>query len=213
MATLVAGLILFLGLHSVRIVAEGPRTALIDRLGENGWKIGYSVLALAGLWLVVRGYGQTRAAPDALWNPPTWTRHLSALLTVPAFVLLVAAYLPGNRIKTAVGHPMIIGVALWALAHLLANGRPGDVLLFGAFLVWAVLDWQTARRRDPSGMHSGPAAAHASGGQEAGSTGAARVRPGGTLSRDLLTVAIGLVAWAAFAFWLHARWIGVRPFG
>ena len=203
MAMLVAGLILFLGLHSVRIVADGQRDALIARLGDNAWKIGYSVLSLVGLWLVARGYGQTRAAPEALWNPPTWTRHLSALLTLPAFVLLVAAYVPGNRIKAAVGHPMIIGVALWALAHLLANGRAGDVLLFGAFLVWAVLDWRAAARRDPSGMHSGATAQFSP----------AAARQAGSLSRDSLVVAIGLIAWVAFAFWLHAAWIGVRPFG
>ena len=209
MTELVVGLILFLGLHSVRLAGEGPRDAAIARLGENGWKIGYSILSLIGLWLVARGYGQTRGAPEVLWNPPVWTRHLSALLTVPAFVLLVATYVPGNRIKTAVGHPMIIGVALWALAHLLANGRAGDVLLFGAFLVWAVLDWRAARRRDPSGLASGPGAPRAAAGARPGAIASARA---GSLGRDLLVIGIGLGAWAAFAFNLHARWIGVHPF-
>jgi uncharacterized membrane protein len=191
MEALVLGLLIFLGAHSVRIFADGWRSRQIARMGENRWKGLYSLLSLVGLVLIVWGYGQTRAAPD-LWTPPVWTRHVAALLTLPAFVLLAAAYVPRNHMKAAIGHPMVAGVKLWALAHLLANGRPGDVVLFGAFLVWAVLDFVSSRRRD----------------RAAGTT-----YPAGTLSGDLLAVAIGLIAWVLFAFYGHQWLIGVRPFG
>ena len=127
----------------------------------------------------------------ALWLPPEWTRDLTALLTLPAFVLIAAAYVPGNRIKAAVGHPMVAGVKVWAIAHLCSNGKLADVLLFGAFLVWAVLDFRSARRRDR----------------------AAGVRyPAGSGARDGLAIAAGIGAWALFAAFLHLRLIGVRPY-
>lgn len=193
MWALIAGLVVFLGLHSVRIFAEDWRQARRAAWGEGAWKGLYSVGSAVGLALIIWGYGLSRIAPVDLWMPPVWTRHLSALLTVPAFVLLVAAYVPGNRIRSAVGHPMILAVKLWAFAHLLANGRLADVLLFGSFLVWAVLDFRSARRRPPEAGVI-PAAAPA-------------------LWRDLVVVFGGLGAWAVFAIWLHASWIGVRPFG
>jgi len=191
MTTLILGLILFLGVHSVRAIAPGWRDRQRARLGANGWKALYSIASLAGFVLIVWGYGQTRAAPD-LWTPPYWTRHLAALLMIPSFVLLVAAYVPRNRIKAAIGHPMVVGVKVWAFAHLLANGRPGDVLLFGAFLAWAILAFIASRRRD----------------RAAGTRYAA-----GTLTGDLLVAAIGLIAWAGFAFAGHRWLIGVGPFG
>lgn len=191
MTILLLGILLFFSVHSVRIVAEGWRTRRIARLGENRWKGLYSLASLAGLALMVWGYGMTRTAPE-LWNLPVWTRHLAALLTLPAFVLLVATYVPGSRIKALIGHPMLAGVKLWAFAHLLANSRPGDVLLFGAFLAWAVIAFIAARRRD----------------RAAGT----RYAPG-TVAGDVLVVAIGLGAWALFAFYGHAWLIGVRPFG
>jgi len=192
MTILILGMLLFLGTHSTRIFADGWRTRQMARLGENGWKGLYALLSLIGFGLTVWGYGQTRGVPVELWQPPLWTRHLAALLTVPAFVLLVAAYVPGNRLKPLIGHPMIAGVALWALAHLLANGRLGDVLLFGAFLLWAVLDFSASRRRD----------------RVAGTR-----YPAGTLARDGLVLAIGLIAWLAFARFGHLWLIGVAPFG
>jgi uncharacterized membrane protein len=192
MTTLIVGLIVFLGTHSVRIVADGWRTQQIARIGEKTWKAGYSLVSLAGFVLIVWGYGMARAEPVWLWAPPVWTRHLAALLTVPAFILLVAAYVPGTRIRAVVGHPMVVGVKVWAFAHLLANGTLADVLLFGAFLAWAVLDYAAARRRDR----------------------AAGIRyPAGLLARDIAAVVVGVVVWAAFALWLHAWLIGVRPFG
>ena len=192
MALLIVGLVIFLGVHSTRIVADPWRTATIARIGEKPWKGIYSLLSIAGFVLIVIGYGMARQSPVVLYTPPTWARHLAALLTIPAFVLLVAAYVPLNTIKRAVGHPMVAGVKIWALAHLLANGTVADVLLFGGFLVWAVLSFTAARRRDRA---------------------AGTVYPVGTGTRTALTVAIGLVAWAAFAFALHRPLIGVGPFG
>lgn len=192
MTLLLLGLALFLGVHSTRIVAEGWRTTTIARVGEKPWKAIYSLLSIAGFVLLVIGYGAARQSPVVLFAPPVWTRHLAALLTIPAFVLLVAAYVPGNAIKRAIGHPMVAGVKVWALAHLLANGTLADVLLFGTFLAWAVLGFIAARRRD----------------RAAGTT-----YPAGPGSRTAITVVVGLVAWAVFAFALHRPLIGVAPFG
>ena len=189
MLLLIAGLVLFLGVHSTRIVAEPARRRFIAERGENAWKGLYSVVSLVGFVLIIVGY---RAAPDAiLWLPPTWLRHVTLLLTAVAFVLLAAAYVPGNRIKAAVGHPMVLGVKVWAFAHLLANGALASVVLFGAFLAWAVADYVAARRRDRS-------------------DGVERVATGG-LGANVGTVAIGLVAWVAFVGWLHVWLIGVSP--
>lgn len=192
MTFLLLGLLLFLGTHSIRIVADGWRTRQLARLGENSWKGFYSVVALAGFVLLVWGYGQTRVAPIDLWNPPPWTRHLAALLTLPAFVLLVAAYVPGNRIKAALGHPMLAGTKLWAFAHLISNGRLGDVLLFGAFMAWSVACFIAARRRDRS---------------------AGTRYPAGGLAGDAIVLIVGVIAWGLFAIWGHAWLIGVAPFG
>ncbi len=145
---LVLGLLLFLGTHSIRIAADGWRTARIAQLGENRWKGLYSLASALGLGLIIWGYGMARAEPVALWTPPDWTHHLAALLTLPAFVLIAAAYVPGSRIKAAIGHPMVAGVKVWAVAHLLSNGNLADVLLVGAFLLWAVADFRSARQRD-----------------------------------------------------------------
>ena len=176
----------------MRIFAEPWRGARIAAMGLNAWKGVYSIVAIAGFVLIVWGYGVARGAPVILYSPPVWTKHVAALLTIPAFILLAAAYVPGTRIKRAVGHPMIAGVKAWAFAHLLANGTLADVVLFGAFLVWAIVDYIAARRRDRA---------------------AGTVYVVGPITRDVAAVVVGLVAWAAFAFWLHAVLIGVRPFG
>ena len=192
LAPLILGLVIFLGAHSVRIFADDWRTQQIERLGENAWKGLYSLLSIAGFALMIWGYSLTRAQPVILFDPPTWTRMVASVLTLPAFILIAAAYVPGNRMKSVLGHPMILGVKVWALAHLIANGRLGDVVLFGAFLVWAVLDFRAARRRDRASQTRYAAA----------STG-----------RDVATIAVGLVAWWIFAQYLHGWLIGVRPFG
>ena len=191
MIALILGLLMFLGVHSVRVVGDGWRAAQIARMGETLWKGLYSLAAAVGLALIIWGYHLAQAQPIVLWTPPSWMRHLGALLTVPAFVLLAAAYVPRNRIKAAVGHPMVAGVKLWAFAHLLVNGTLAAIVLFGAFLVWAVADFTSARRRDRA---------------------AGTRYPAGTASRDAVVVVVGLVAWALFAFLLHGWLIGVRPF-
>jgi len=192
MTWLVLGLFLFLGTHSVRIFAESWRGGRIAKMGLKPWKGVYSVISIIGFVLIVWGYGVARGAPVVLYTPPVWTKHVAALLTIPAFILLAAAYVPGTRIKRAVGHPMVAGVKSWAFAHLLANGTLADVVLFGAFLVWSIADYIVARRRDRA---------------------AGMVYVVGPVSRDIIAVVVGLVAWAVFAFWLHGAWIGVRPFG
>ena len=127
MSVLILGLVVFLGLHSLRVYAEDWRTATRARMGEGAYKGVYTLLSLLGLVLIVWGYSLARQQPVLLWLPPRWTRHLAALLTVPAFVLLVAAYVPGNAIKAALRHPMVLGVKVWAVAHLIANGTLADV--------------------------------------------------------------------------------------
>ncbi|MBL0421284.1 NnrU family protein [Ramlibacter sp. AW1] len=195
MTALLLGLILFLGVHSTRIVAEGWRGRFIERRGEGAWKGLYSVIAVIGFVLIVWGYGVARQSPWVLWTPPRGMNHLAALLTVPAFVLLVAAYVPRNHLRLRLRHPMILGVKLWALAHLLANGTVADLLLFGSFLAWAVLDYRSSRQRDRAAQGAAGPAASAS------------------TSATMVTVVVGLLLWAGFAFWAHARWIGVAPFG
>jgi uncharacterized membrane protein len=192
MTILVLGLALFLGVHSVRIFADDWRRARIAGMGEGPWKGLYSLLSIAGFVLIVWGYALSRTAPVELWSPPIWTRHLAALLTIPAFVLLAAAYVPGTRLRARVGHPMVLGVKVWALAHLISNGRLADVVLFGGFLAWAVVLYVASRRRDRR-------------------AGTRHVSAG--LARDGIAGVVGLGAWAAFAFWLHGALIGVRPFG
>ncbi|MBI3154989.1 MAG: NnrU family protein [Burkholderiales bacterium] len=192
MSLLIVGLILFLGMHSVRIVAEPWRRAMIARLGEGAWKGAYSLLSAAGLALIVFGYGQARLEPVALWDPPVAMRHLASLLTLVAFLLLAAAYVPGNQIKSRLHHPMVLGVKTWALAHLLANGTLADLLLFGGFLLWAVADFRAARLRDRAD---------------------GTVYLAGHAGRTAAAVLIGGALWALFAFWAHAALFGVRPFG
>lgn len=192
MTWLILGLLVFLGAHSVRIFADSWRSARVAAMGLSAWKGVYSVVSIIGFVLIVWGYGLVRAAPVPLYAPPVWVKHLAALLTIPAFILLAAAYVPGTRIKRAVGHPMVAGVKAWAFAHLLVNGTLADVVLFGAFLVWAIVDYISARRRDRA---------------------AGVVYVVGPVSRDVIAIVGGLVAWAIFAFWLHGLLIGVRPFG
>jgi uncharacterized membrane protein len=193
MLLLVLGLALFLGVHSTRVFAEGWRTSMIQRLGEKPWKGLFAIVSIVGFVLVVWGYGLARQNPVVLWpQPPVATRHIAALLTMAAFVLLVAPYVPRNHFKSRLRHPQVIGVKVWAFAHLIANNTLADLVLFGSFLLWAVLDFRAARKRERT---------------------LATVPPAGTLPMTVLTAVIGVVAWAAFAFWAHARWIGVAPMG
>jgi uncharacterized membrane protein len=204
MQWLVLGLILFLGMHSVRIVADGWRSQVIDRIGLGAWKGLYSLVSLLGLVLIVWGYGLARQAPVTLWVPPVGMAHAASLLTLLAFVLLVAAYVPGNAIKARLRHPMVLGVKLWAFAHLLANGTLADLLLFGGFLAWAVFDYRSARRR-PAGQPDD---------DDEDATDAADAQGArGALAPTVATVVVGVGAWALFALWAHGALFGVRPFG
>ena len=192
MSALILGLLLFLGMHSSRIVAEGWRSQVIATKGPGAWKGLYTVVSLVGLGLIVWGYGQARLTPTILWQSPVWTRHLAALLVLVALVLIAASQVPGNSIKARLHHPMVLGVKVWALAHLLANNTVADALLFGSFLVWAVLDFRASRQRDRA---------------------LGTVYPPGRAGPTLVAVVSGVGVWAAFAFFLHAWLFGVRPFG
>lgn len=190
MTLLIAGLILFLGAHSVRIIADAQREDIIARIGPMKWKGLITLFSIAGFALLIAGYESARTTPITLWEPPVWGRHLAVLLNLFAFILLVAAYIPRNSIKTKIGHPMVVAVKIWAFAHLLANGTLTDLVLFGGFLIWAVLNFRTSRRRDRA---------------------AAVVRASGALANNILTVAVGVVAWAVFLLWGHAWVVGVAP--
>ena len=192
MALLILGLILFLGVHSTRIFADGWRGAAIARIGPLPWKGLYSVVSLVGFAVLVWGFRQARHESLVLWVSPNWMRHVTALLMMVSFVLLAAAYVPGNWFKARLHHPMVLGVKVWAFGHLLANGALPDVVLFGAFLLWAVLSFSAARRRDRV---------------------AGTVYPPGNATGTALTVALGLVGWSVFAWLLHGPLIGVRPLG
>ena len=192
MSILILGLIVFLGVHSTRIVADGWRSAQIKRLGEGAYKGIYSLISLAGFGLIVWGFSLARQQPVVLWTPPIAMRHVAALLTLIAFVLLAAAYVPRNAIKARLHHPMVLAVKTWAFAHLLANGRLADLLLFGSFLAWAVVCYISEKKRDRAALTQYPA---------------------GTAGATAITVVVGVAAWALFAFWLHGLLIGVRPFG
>jgi uncharacterized membrane protein len=193
MLTMIAGLLLFLGVHSVRIFADGWRERQRRRIGPEVYRGIYALLSLAGLALVVWGYGIARDQPVVLWLPPVGMRHAASLLNLFAFILLVAAYVPGNAIKARVHHPMVAGVKLWAIAHLLANGMLAHVVLFGSFLLWAVADFIAARRRDRRNPVVNRSAT--------------------SLTATLITVVVGVVSWAIFAFWAHGLLMGVKPFG
>ncbi len=192
MPYLIFGLVIFLVAHSVRIAADDWRTRVLARLGELQWKGLFSVVSVLGLGLIIWGFGETRMHPVQLWQPPTAMRHLAALLTLGSFVLLAAAYVPGNSIKARVHHPMVLGVKVWALAHLLANGNLAHVLLFGSFLLWSIFDFAAAQRRDRASACS---------------------YPPGRAGATVVAILAGLAVWLAFAFWLHGMLIGVRPMG
>jgi len=192
MPVLIAGLVVFLAAHCAGLVAPAWRARQIARIGLRPWKLAYSAISLAGLVLIVRGFGTARADAIVVWQSPVWTRHIAILLTVVGFVLIAAAYVPGTRIKAALGHPMTAGVALWATGHLIANGRLADVVLFGAFLVWASITFVMRRRRD----------------REAGIVYAA-----GGVARYAIAIVAGVVVSVLFALYLHGPLIGVRPFG
>jgi uncharacterized membrane protein len=189
MALLVAGMIVFLGVHSIAIVAPNMRDRARVRLGEGTWKGIYALISLIGLVSIIYGFGLARQVPVVLYTPPQWMRHVTFLFMLPVFPLILAAYLPG-RIKAVTKHPMLSAVKFWAFAHLLANGLLADVLLFGGFLAWAVIDRISLKRRLQS-IHTAPAGRF----------------------NDVIAIVLGLALYGLFIGWAHARLFGVSPLG
>ncbi len=189
MALLIAGLVLFLGAHSVQIFAGSWRAAMIARLGEGPWKWLYTLAALAGFGLIIYGYGQARGQAP-LYDLPHGLVHLTFALVWIAFICLVAAYWPRNHIKQALRDPMVAGVGLWALGHLLANATPGALALFGSFLIWAVADFISLRARGASAAPASP-----------------------KIANTVLVVLAGTVLSGVFAMVLHVWLIGISPLG
>jgi uncharacterized membrane protein len=187
MTLFILGLVLFIGTHSIYILAPAFRQAAVNRIGYNPWRGLYSLVSLAGLVVIVYGYGAARLDPVEIWSPPFWTRHLAMTLGVLVFPVLTAAFIPG-RIRAALKHPMLAAVTIWALVHLVANGTIADVLLFGVFLVWSV-----AARASLLGRPMNPLPSAA----------------GRPLTNDILVVAIGLAVYAIFLFGLHEYIIGM----
>lgn len=188
MTMLVVGLILFLGVHSISIIANNWRDRMAARLG-TAWRGLYAVIALIGLIAIIKGYALARNAPLVLYVPPTWTRHVTDLLMLPVFPMLFATYFPG-RIKTTLKHPMLTAVKLWAAAHLISNGMFADVLLFGGFLAWAVLDRISLKYRPQRPINTAPASGY----------------------NDAIAIVAGVTLYAVIVGWAHLKFIGVRPF-
>ncbi len=186
MVMLIAGLILFLVPHSIAIVAPHWRDRMALHVGEPTWKGIYSAVSAAGLALIILGFLAARRTPVVLYVSPAWLHYVTALLMLPVFPLLFATYLPG-RILATVKHPMLTAVKLWATAHLLSNGMLADVLLFGAFLLWAGIDRASLKRRVQAPIRRAPNRSY----------------------NDLLASALGLALYALFVWRLHALIIGV----
>jgi uncharacterized membrane protein len=190
MTLLIIGLILFLGTHALPFIAPAWRASLQARLGAIPYQGFASVAILAGFVLILWGYGLARTAPTALYAPPVWTRHLALLVMLPVFPLLFATYLPG-RIQSWAGHPMLLAVTLWALAHLIANGWLVDLVLFGSFFIWSVAARISYRWRPATPVQGAP--------------------PG--KANDWIALGAGLVLYAAFLFGLHRWFFGISPLG
>ncbi|MCK9504071.1 MAG: NnrU family protein [Porticoccaceae bacterium] len=192
MSYLILGLILFLGTHSIRVFADGWRSQMIAKLGLLPWKGLYALVSLVGFILLVWGYGQARLDPVWLWHSPLWVRHLVGLLMLPALILAGASHISGSAIRAKVGHPLIAATKLWAGAHLIANGALADLVLFGSFLVWSMIAFRSARRRDKAANLPTPVT---------------------SLRWDALAVIIGTALWLVFAFYLHKPLFGVSSMG
>ena len=180
MSLLLIGLVLFFVPHSLSIVNENLRNRCAARLGELGWKGVYTIVSLLGLVLMIKGYGEARFSSAVLYTPPSALRHLSMLLMLFVFPLIVATYFPG-RIKAFLKHPMLIATLLWGLAHLMLRGRAADVLLFGSFAVWALLDLLSMRSRKQRAIVTMPTSSW----------------------NDMVAIVIGLAIYGAFIFKVH----------
>jgi uncharacterized membrane protein len=192
MLIFILGIIVFLGVHSVRIVAPEWRLAKIEQWGENTWKGLYSVISLIGFVLLVWGYGMARPDAPVLYEPPVWIKHITALLMLFAFIFLGIFIARPGRMKPTLKHPMLIAIKTWALAHLLANGDLASLILFLSVLAWAVVDRIAIKRQERAGL-------------------AAPYIVPGPVSNDVIGIAIGLVLYVLFVWRLHELLIGVPP--
>ncbi|NKJ33922.1 NnrU family protein [Rhizobium sp. SG570] len=190
MALLILGIVLFLGVHLIRVVAPGLRTSMIASIGESGWKIAYSVASILTLILLIYGFGQARDMTP-IWSPPFWMSHITILLMLFAMICLVASLLPAGHIAVRTKHPMVLSVKIWALAHLLSNGDGAAILLFAAFLAWGVILRISLKRRQRAGEIT--------------------LRPFVSAKYDLYAIIIGVIVWALIIWRLHAWIIGVSP--
>jgi len=209
MTQLILGLILFLGAHSVRIWADGWRNQTIEAYGEKAFKGVYALVSILGFYLLVVGYGEARLQTVALWNPPIFTKHISMLLMLLSSILLVATYIPRNHFKMRLGHPMVLSVKVWALSHLLANGNLADLVLFGSFLIWAVLNFRSARARDRALLLHLNVTEDAAGEPLAETESTNQPK----LPSTIITLVSGIATWALITFVLHAKVVGVSPMG
>jgi uncharacterized membrane protein len=188
MTRLVAGILIFFGIHSVSMLALGWRNGMAERLGSRAWQGIYSVVSAVGLYLIIAGYGAARQVAEVLYVPPTWFRYVAALLMLPAFTLALSSVLPG-RIQARAKHPLLAATKLWAVAHLLTNGSVADLLLFGSFLLWAIAVRISLKHRPARPIKTLPP----------------------SRANDAIAVVGGLALYALFILWLHARWLGVSP--
>ena len=209
MTQLILGLILFLGAHSVRIWADGWRNQTIEAYGEKTFKGVYALVSILGFYLLVVGYGEARLQTVALWNPPIFTKHISMLLMLLSSILLMATYIPRNHFKMRLGHPMVLSVKVWALSHLLANGNLADLVLFGSFLIWAVLNFRSARARDRALLLHLNVTEDAAGEPLAETESTNQPK----LPSTIITLVSGIATWALITFVLHAKVVGVSPMG
>lgn len=190
MLVLVLGIIIFLGGHTLATFRE-TRADLIGRFGAGPYKIAYSLISIIGLALIVWGFSRYRAEGlIQLWTPPAWTRHVTMTLMWFAFVALACMNPAPGKIRGWLRHPMLVAIKIWALAHLLANGDLGGMLLFGSFLAWAVFDRIAVKKRRDFGAP----------------------RVASFTRADAIALIVGTAAYVAMIF-LHPALIGVRVVG
>jgi len=191
LAILILGLVVFFGAH-VFVTRRAARAAVIARIGEGAYKGLIGLASLVGLILIGYGFGEYRASGWIdVWHPPRWTYYVTQILMWPASIFVVAAYIRGN-IWRRLKHPMLIGVKTWAVAHLIANGDLGSILLFGSFLVWAGYDRATLKHRTDPGAPPIPARGH---------------------RNDVIALVVGTVLYLALGLIFHPLVVGVPVFG
>lgn len=191
LAVLIIGLVVFIGSH-VFVTQRNARAALIARIGAVPYRVLFGFVAIVGLVLIVWGFAHYRVEGYIqVWTPPTWTRHVTVALVWPAIIFATAAYIPGD-IKRSLKHPLLVGVKLWAFAHLLSNGDLGGIILFAAILAWAVYDRITLKRRTDAG---------------------APPIPVGGRRNDIIAIVVGTILYLALGLVFHPLFIGIPVFG